>query len=168
MILLSAAAGAVLAAILETSVLPELKLAGSSVDLVFLLMVVTAMIVGVEEALVWAFLGGLMLDLLAAGGRPIGATTLTLLLVAGVAVLIARVTQPPRVATVVVVTFALSFVYQALLFAIIAATSGISVGGWSYGTFLLSAIMDAAIAAVAAWVVKGLYLRYGPAERTDW
>ena len=168
MTLLTAAVGAIVAAILETSAFPELKVAGSGVDLVFLLMIVTGAVLGVEEALTWAFLGGILLDLLAAGDRPLGATTLTLLLVAGIGLLVARVTQPPRVAVVAGTAFVLSFVYQALLLAIVAATSGISLAGWSLGAFLVSAVLDGLLAAVAAWTLKSLYLRFGPTERTDW
>ena len=57
-----------------------------------------AMVLGFEEGMVWAFVGGLMLDMLLPE-RPIGSTTLALLIVSGLALLIARVTDPPRLSS---------------------------------------------------------------------
>ena len=80
-----AAVGALVAALLETSVLPELQIGGTKPDLVLVLAIVATMIMGVEDGLVWAFLGGLMLDVLVPG-RPLVATTFVLLLVVGLAI----------------------------------------------------------------------------------
>ena len=92
MSLLVAAVGAVLASLLETSVLPELHL---PIDLVLVFAVTSAMMLSIEEGLTWAFLGGITLDLLVAGTRPLGLTALCLLLTVGGAIVIARLTQPP-------------------------------------------------------------------------
>ena len=84
-----AALGALIAALIETTVLPELPIAGAQPDLVFTLAVVATMLLSAEDGLVWAFVGGLLIDLLVPA-RPIGATTLSLLLVVGVAALASR------------------------------------------------------------------------------
>jgi rod shape-determining protein MreD len=165
---LAAAVGAVLAAMIETSVLPEITIGGISPDLVFVLMLVSAMLLGAEEGLIWAFLGGVMIDLLASGDRPLGSATLTLLLVAGLALLIARVIQPPRIAIVVAAAFVLGLLYRALLLVVIALTTGVAVSGTSLATFVSGAAMDAALATVAAWTLRALTLRFGGLMRADW
>ena len=165
---LIAAVGAVLAALVETSVFPEIRVAGVNPDLVLVFTIVAGMFVGVEEGLVWAFLGGLMLDLLTPGNRPIGVGALDLLFVAGLVLLIARVTQPPRVLTVVVCAFALTFLYQALLEVLLAATANVGLVTMEPTSLAIDASLNAILAAAIAWVTRGLYLRFGPAERTDW
>ena len=107
-----AALGALIAALLETSVLTELAVAGIKPDLVFVITVVVAMVVGFEEALVWAVVGGLLIDAMA--GRPLGATTLALLIVTGLATLAGRLTSPARSITVLAAVFVLSWIFQML------------------------------------------------------
>jgi rod shape-determining protein MreD len=163
-----AAVGAVIAAIVETSVLPELQVAGVNPDLVLVLTLVSAMLLEVEDGLIWAFLGGFMLDMLTPGNRAAGSTTLTLLIVTGVALLIARVSNPPRILTVVIAVFALTFLYQALLLVLLALTSGASLVSVPVASLALRGVLNAVLAAAVALGVRALYLRFGPAERTDW
>ncbi|MBA3435193.1 MAG: rod shape-determining protein MreD, partial [Chloroflexi bacterium] len=70
--------GALLAALLETSVLSELSIAGAKPDLVFAVAIVVAMAISFEGSLVWVLVGGLLVDALT--GRPLGATALALLI----------------------------------------------------------------------------------------
>ena len=83
-----AAAGAVVAALLQITIVPYLRIGGAQPDLV-LVFAVTATIAGsVEAGLISAFIGGLMIDLLAP--RPIGMTAFMLLISVGVAAVIGR------------------------------------------------------------------------------
>ena len=163
MSLLIAAVGAVLASLLETSVLPELH---ASLDLVLVFALVSAMLLSVEEGLTWAFLGGLTLDLLTPGGRALGSTTLCLLLATGGGLLIARITQPPRVLTVVVTVLALTFLYHALLAVVLAATEGVGLGGFSFTATAVSALLNALLAAICGRLIRALSGRFTPAEHT--
>ena len=63
-----------LAAIIQSTVLPHLAVAGVKVDLVLLLVVAWSIRRGVEEGIVWAIVGGIAVDLLTVG--PFGATVL--------------------------------------------------------------------------------------------
>ena len=81
MSVLAPAVGAVLAAILESSVLTHLQVGGVAPDLVFAVGVAVAMTLGFESGMTWAFVGGVSLDLLVPG-RALGSTALTLVLVA--------------------------------------------------------------------------------------
>jgi rod shape-determining protein MreD len=58
-----------LVAIIEATVLPHLRVGNAQPDLVLLVVGAWSLRRGVEEGAVWAFVGGLFLDLLSAGPR---------------------------------------------------------------------------------------------------
>jgi rod shape-determining protein MreD len=161
-----AAVGAVLAALLETSVFSELRPFGVKPDVVLVFAIVSAMVVGVEEGLIWAFLGGLMLDMLSVE-RPVGSTTLALLLVTGMAIVAARFLPQARVIIPTLTVFALAWVYQAVGFALLSATTGVTVlpEPWQ---ILPVALVDAGLAFAVALVARSLWLRYGQHDRLEW
>jgi len=161
MSLLIAAVGAVLASLLETSVLPELHL---QIDLVLVFAVTSAMVLSIEEGLLWAFLGGITLDLLVAGDRPLGLTALSLLLTTGGGILIARLTQPPRVLVVMVSVLALTYLYHALLGVFIAATQGLSLEGLSFPSLTVTAVLNMLIAGLLARAISVMRMRMTPVE----
>jgi rod shape-determining protein MreD len=160
------AVGALLAALLETSVLTELAVGGVKPDLVLVLAVVVTMVVGFEDGLVWAVVGGFLIDALSA--RPLGATALGILVVIGLAALVARVMGTPRVVTVALVAFALSWVYQAVVFAILAVTAGIGPAPIPAQTFFVIALLDLGVAAIAVLAARALLRRFGATERVEW
>lgn len=162
-----AAVGAVLAALLESSVLPELTIAGAKPDVVLVMAVVAAMLVGVEEGLTWAFLGGLMLDLIVPE-RPLGATTVTLVVMIGITIAAVHVAGQSRRLAAVVLVLVLTFVYHALLVVILAATTGLSVTATSVPVIVLSAALNTVLAFIVASLVRSYLMRYAPAERTEW
>lgn len=161
MSLLVAAVGAVLASLLETSVLPELHL---QIDLVLVFAVTSAMLLSIEDGLLWAFLGGITLDLLVAGDRPLGLTALSLLLATGGGIVIARLTQPPRVLVVMVSVLALSYVYHAVLGVLIAATQGLSLDGISVTSLTFTAVLNMLLAGLLARTITVVRLRMTPVE----
>lgn len=163
MSLLIAAVGAVVASLLETSVLPELR---ASIDLVLAFALLSGMLLSTEEGLTWAFVGGLSLDLLSPGTRALGSTTLCLLLATGCALLIARVAQPPRLLTVVVTVVALTFVYHALVALVLAATTGVGLSGFSFAAAAVTALLNGLLVAAAGRAIRGLSARFSPAEHT--
>lgn len=162
-----AALGALIAALIETTVLPELPIAGATINLVLVLAVVATMTMGVEDGLVWAFVGGLMLDMLTPA-RPIGATTLTLLLVCGLAAVGARFFAPSRRLPAIVATFVLTWPYHAGLLAILVLTGGMAVGSLQPRIVLVAAIVNALVAIPAAYVLTSVERRFGATDRPDW
>src|SRR5450756_1722888 len=72
MSLVLAAVGAAMAALIQSSILPFTAAGGAALDLVLVLAVVWTMTVGLEGGLIWAFLGGLIIDVLLM--RPLGLT----------------------------------------------------------------------------------------------
>lgn len=162
-----AAAGAVVAALSETSVLPELTILGAKPDLVLVMAIMAAMFIGTEEALMWAFLGGLMLDLLVPE-RPAGATVFSVLVVTGIALVAARVAGNTRRIVAVLLTFALTFVYQGLTLAVLSATTGVAASSISLSIFGVTAVLNTTLAIVTSGVMRWYLLRFAPPERAEW
>ena len=89
MSLVLAAVGAAVAALIQSTVLPFATVGGGGLDLVLVIAVVWTMALGLEGGLVWAFLGGLVIDVLLM--RPLGLTAFIDLLAVGTAWVIGRV-----------------------------------------------------------------------------
>ena len=126
-----------------------------------------AMVTGFEEGMLLAFLGGLTLDMLLPE-RPVGSTTLTLLAVVGLSLLVARATEPTRLILIAGTAFALTFLFQAVLLALLALTAGVGITVIPVTSFALGAVMNAFLAVLAAWLTRAFMLRFGPAERAHW
>ena len=167
MSVLAPAVGAVLAAILESSVLTHLQVGSVRPDLVFALGVAVAMILGFESGMTWAFVGGLSLDLLLPG-HILGSTALALMLMVAAALLIARVVWPPRLVTVAAAAFVLTFAYHLLLLGLAALVAGASLAGVSVGELILVAVANGLIAGLAVPAIRALDLRFGEPERLAW
>jgi hypothetical protein len=164
---LGSAIGAILAAMLESSVLTHLQVGGLKPDLVFALGVAVAMVLGFDCGVTWAVVGGLSLDLLLPE-RALGATALLLLLVIGVALLVARMTWPPRLPVVAFTTFALAIGFQLATLAFLAFTSGVGFDGLSAASLAGAALLDAGVAVLAVVALRALELRFGDLDRAEW
>lgn len=161
-----AAVGAVVVALLEVSVFPELTIAGVKPDLIFIFSVVATMMIGIEVGLTWAFVGGLMLDLLTPG-RQLGATSLVLLLLAGAIILASRFLPQRRVLVATGAVFVLAWGFQVLEAAILGVTTGLDpMIDWL--DVLAIALVDAAIALPVAAVMRLVWLRYAATDRVEW
>lgn len=167
MSVLAPAVGAVIAAIVESSVLTHLQIGSVKPDLVFAVGVAIAMVAGFEGGVSWAFTGGIALDLLMPG-RALGSTALILLLSIAAALVVARALWPPRLVFIAATVFVLAFLYQGLLLAALALTADVAIAGLSLFDLGLIAVVDMAIAAVAVVVVRALELRFGEPERVAW
>jgi rod shape-determining protein MreD len=167
MSILAPAVGAVLAALLESSVLTHLQVGSLKPDLVFAVGIAVAMVLGFDSGMAWAFVGGVALDLLLPG-RALGSTALTLVLVTALALLVARATWPPRLIVIGTTTFALTFVYQLLLLAVLGVTAGVAYAGMALTELILIGTLNLALAAIAVVVVRAIDLRFGERERLAW
>jgi len=165
MSIILAAVASVLAALLEISVIPGLTSVGQP-NLVFLITVVVTMMIGVEEGLTVAFLGGLMTDLLLPG-HQLGGTSLVLLGMAGVTAIVGRLLPQRRVAVAAVLVLVLAMVVQPLEVLVLAATAG-TPATVDLGAMLPSAIVDALLAIPAAGILRLAWLHYGAHDRIDW
>jgi rod shape-determining protein MreD len=78
-----AAVAAAFAAILELTVAPRIHVGDATPQFLLVVAVLLTLIVGFEEGMAWAFVGGVFMDLLAF--RPLGTTVFSLLAVVGLA-----------------------------------------------------------------------------------
>jgi rod shape-determining protein MreD len=162
-----AAAGAIALALLELSVAPIVAVAGIVPDLVFVAVVAIAAVFGLERTLPWAFVGGLMIDLLSAGPyRPLGATPLTLLVVAALTAAAARVIPNGRVPVTIALSIALAIAYHvAILFFV--SLRGVSVDQ-PLTLIVPIAIVDAILTAFAVVVAILVARRVEAKEGLGW
>ena len=168
MSLVLAAVGATVAALIQSSILPFTAAGGAGLDLVLVLAVVWTMTVGLEGGLIWAFLGGLIIDVLLM--RPLGLTAFVLLLAVGAAWLVGRISQRafyPIVVATAAVTAGLASVLTIVLFGVLRGLpAGVDPLSQAVPTTLLAGLVAALIAPVPVIIRRR---RFGDeTERVDW
>lgn len=161
-----AALAALLAALIETSVLAYLPLAGATVDLVLVCAAVATVVLGIEDGLVLAFVGGLLIDMLIPG-RPLGAATLAMLMTLGVAFVVARTVGPGRRLVSIGLVLILTAIYHVLFALIMVATAEASFT-LDLTAILVAAVLNALFAIPVAAFFGSIERRFGPGERVDW
>jgi rod shape-determining protein MreD len=166
-----AALVALIAALLETTVLSELPIAGATANLVLVTAVSATLILGTQDGMAAAFLGGLLIDLLVPD-RPLGAATLSLLVIAGLAILAARFAGPGRRWMAVALTVVLTPPFHAMLAVILSLTENAPLLAQPIGTLavtiLVAAFMNGVLAFPVAAMFAAIERRFGPAEHVDW
>ncbi len=113
------------AALLQGSVVPFLVVAGARPNLVVLAAASWAVAAGAREAVWWAFLGGLVADLLSGG--PLGALALAAL-VPVAAVGLTDTTLRPRSTLTGALLVGLASLVASVLYLVIVAIAGVTVG----------------------------------------
>ena len=161
-----AALTALLAALLEVTVLPEIPIVGATADLVLVVSVTATLILGIEDGLIAAFLGGLLIDMLIPQ-RPLGAATLSLLLVVGIAAAVARVAGPNRRWLAVALVVVLTPILHVVLTIVLVLTEGAPLN-FDFAAVLIAAFMNGLLAIPMTWLFGALEQRFGTVERVDW
>ncbi|HKG56494.1 MAG TPA: rod shape-determining protein MreD [Candidatus Limnocylindrales bacterium] len=166
MTLVLAAVGAVVAGLLELTVAPHIAVAGVQPHLVLVLGVIWTVAAGLETGLVWAFAGGLLLDVLAP--RPLGVSAFALLLSLGAAYVGGRALTRARPLAPIPLVFVLTIVNSLVLLVVLGALSApISVSD-PLRALLPGAVYDTVVAAVLGPLFVSLRDRYAEEERADW
>ena len=158
MTLLLAAVGATVTALLELTVGPYLRVGPAEPHLVLVLGIVVTVAIGLEAGLVWAFVGGLALDVITQ--RPLGSTSRF----AG------KSRNPRRIRPVVpiVATLVLSVLYSMIHFiALNALVAPIPVAD-PVSLILPSTVYDTVLAALIGPLVISIHDRRADVERADW
>ena len=166
MSLLLAAVGATVAALLELSVGPYLRVATSQPHLVLVFGVVVTVALGIEAGLAWGFVGGLVLDVLAQ--RPLGSTAFALLLCVGGAHVLGRLVSRLRPIVPIPATFILSVLYSMTLFLAFNALRATIPVADPAGAILPGAVYDAVLAALVGPLAVSIHDRRVAEERVDW
>jgi rod shape-determining protein MreD len=166
MTLLLAAVGATVTALLELSVGPYLRVGNAEPHLVLVVGIVVTLTLDIEAGLVWAFVGGLVLDVLAQ--RPLGSTAFALLLCLGAAAVLGRVFARLRPIVPIPAAFFLGLLYSMTLYvAFNALRTPIPVTD-PIGRVLPSAVFDLVLAALIGPLAITIHDRRADVERVDW
>jgi rod shape-determining protein MreD len=161
-----AAVGAVVAALLQLTIAPYLRIGDAQPDLV-LVFAVTATTAGtVEAGLVSAFIGGLMIDLLAP--RPLGMTAFMLLVSVGIAAVLARVLDRVRYLVPVVAVLATSLLSSALFLVLFGALREPVPVADPIRAILPDAIYSTVVAAIVGPIAIAVRQRAAERERVAW
>ena len=168
MSLVLAAVGATVAALIQSTVLPFAAQGGGGLDLVLVVAVVWTMALGLEGGLVWAFLGGLVIDVLLM--RPLGLTAFIDLLAVGAAWAVVRLVPRPLYPVIVVTAAVLAAAAVPLSVILYEGLRDIPPGVDPLAGLVPSTILAAITAAVLAplALAASRRARAEEAERVDW
>jgi rod shape-determining protein MreD len=166
MSLFVAAIGATVTAIFELTVGPYLQVGNAQPHLVFILAIVSAIAIGLESGLVWAFVGGLALDTLAQ--RPLGTSSFALVVTVGIAASLTRPFIRVRPLVVVPAVAILSLVYSMTLFVLLGALGSSVASRDPITTLGPGVVYDALVAVIVGPLAVAIHDRYADEERADW
>ncbi len=166
MLLIIAAASAVAAALAEFTLGPYLTINGAVPHFVLVFGVIWTILGGLEGGFVWAFVGGLALDVIVQ--RPIGSSAFALLLAVGAAAVIGGAFGRLRIAAPVVAVLAGSLIYSMLLLVTSTALLGPVGIADPVGTFLPGAVLDTMLAALVGPLAVAVQQKRRDAERVEW
>ena len=168
MSLVLAAVGAAVAALIQSTVLPFGAVGAGGLDLVLVIAIVWTMALGLEGGLVWAFLGGLVIDVLLM--RPLGLTAFIDLLAVGTAWVVGRVFVRALYPVIVATAAILAAVTIPLTVLLYQALRDVPSGVDPMAGIVRSTILAAIFAALAAPPALAFARRTGveEAERVDW
>src|SRR5215203_6653845 len=164
--LLLAAVGATLTALTELTVGPYVRVGAAQPHLVLVLGIVVTAAFGLEAGLVWAFVGGLAIDVLAQ--RPLGSTAFALLLCMAATAVLGRLLFRVRPIVPILATLLLSLFYSMTLYvAFNALRTPIPVAD-PVSVLFPGAVYDTLLAALIGPLAISIHDRRTESERLDW
>jgi rod shape-determining protein MreD len=161
-----AAVGAVVMALLQSTIVPYVELAGAKPDLLLVYAVVVTIVVGMDHGLTAAFVGGITIDALAA--RPLGSSAFVLLLAVGAALLIGRGLVRTRALSAIVAVVACSVLAPIVSLVLYGALRNPIPVADPLAAIVPDLVYSTAIGAVGAVAATRLHRRYFERERIDW
>jgi rod shape-determining protein MreD len=162
MTLLVAAIAATVAAIVESTITPYLRVGDAQPHLVFVLAVVWTVAVGLDSGLVWAFVGGLALDTLEQ--RPLGTTAFALLIAVALTAAIARPLHRIRPVVAIVATGLLSLLYSMTLIVLFSVLRPAAPLADPLRIVAPGILYDVALAAILGPLAVSIHDRFAPDE----
>jgi rod shape-determining protein MreD len=161
-----AAVGAIIAAVLESTLVRHVEIGSAHLHLVLILAVLWTTVADVDGGLIVAFVGGLTLDALVA--RPLGSTAFVTLLAVGLAYLMARPLARFRLVMPALAVLAGSLLASFVLLIIYGALRGPIQADDPLSFILPSAIADTFVAAILTPFAVAIRNRARSPERVDW
>jgi rod shape-determining protein MreD len=150
---------------MEVTVAFRFEVADAQLQIVLVLAILLTMLVGFEEGTVWAFVGGLLVDIMAL--RPLGTTAFAMLLAVGIVTAAAPLLARARVFDAVVGVFLLTPIF--LLVSLVA--SGFlrpPAPAFSITGLVAAAFLNALLAALLTPPVRAIGRRVNRRERLVW
>lgn len=166
MSLVLAAVGAVVASLLELTIAPYLEIGGARPTFVLVFTVIWTLTAGFEGGLMWAFVGGLMIDLLAP--RPLGTTVFLLLLAVGTTSIVGRALAGGRYLVPILAVFLITLGYVGLLGILLSTLRAPTPDFDPVAVVGPVAAYNAVLAIVIGPLALALRDRYGEPDRVDW
>jgi rod shape-determining protein MreD len=164
MSLFLAAIGATAAALLE--VLPNLGIGEAHPHPVLVFGIIWVVAAGLDRAIAWAFVGGIVLDALT--NRPFGMSTFTLLLVFGVAQVIARTLIRVRPLVPIIAVAILSGAYSLLELVLYGAIRAPIIVANPVDAVMPGVVYDIVVAVLFGPLIVAVRDRFREQERLDW
>jgi rod shape-determining protein MreD len=163
MTLLVAAIAATVAAIFESTITSYLRVGDAQPHLVFILAVISTVAAGLDSGLVWAFVGGLVLDTLAQ--RPLGSTAFALLVAVGATSVLARSLARLRPIVTIIAIGLLSLVYSMTLVVLFSVLRPPAALADPLRIVAPSVIYDLVLAAILGPLIVSIHDRFVDEER---
>jgi rod shape-determining protein MreD len=161
-----AAVTAVVAALLQASVVPYLRVAGATPDLVLVAVLLWGSFGLFDCAMLAAFIGGIVIDALLL--RPLGSTSFVLLLAAAAVTFVARTGARTRLPLLILASFVLAVATALLWNVVYGALAGPVPAPDPFGPVIPDAIFTTAIYVVILPIAILLRRRFGEQERVAW
>ena len=166
MSLLFAAIGATIAALLEVTLGPHIRVGDTAPHLALVGGVIWTIAAGIDRGISWAFVGGLVLDSLL--GRPLGVSSFALLIAVAGAALIAQPFPRLRLVAPVVAVPVLSLVNSFLILGLSAAAQQSDMVSDPLTLLAPGAIYDGILGMFLGPLAVVLHDRRRATERVDW
>jgi rod shape-determining protein MreD len=166
MIVFAAAIGATIAAIFENTIGFYLRVGDAQPHLVLIFGIIWTFAVGIESGLAWAFIGGIVLDVLAK--QPFGTSSFALVACIGIAAAASRLfgrARPLAVAPLVAIE---SLIYSMTLSVLFRALGAPVPGIDSVATLVPGIVYDTLVAVVVGPLAVAVRDRRADVERVDW
>lgn len=160
-----AAVGAAVAALIECTIASRFQVAGAELQIVLVFAIVLTIVTGFDRGMLWAFVGGLSVDLLAV--RPLGSTVFALLVVVGVAAAASRILSHGRWLGPVAGVFVLTPLYL-IVTEVVMAILKAAVPPLRPSMLLTAAVLDSVLALLVAPPLVALKRRAAEKERPLW
>ena len=166
MSLLVAAIGATVAALLEATLGSYFTVGNAHLHPVLVVGVIWTIAAGIERGIVWAFVGGLVLDVLLE--RPLGASAFALLVAVGGARLFVQPFPRLRTLAPIVAVPVLSLVCSLLIYILTSGASSTAPVADPVSLFAPGAVYDGLLGLLLGPLVVSLHDRRAVSDRLEW
>lgn len=156
-----------LATLIQEGIVGHLTVLGVLPNLVLLIVVNWSLIRGVEEGMLWGFIGGIFLDLFS--GLPFGTSSLAFVCIAGLVSLGETALPRASILLPMAAAFLATCIYYAIaLFMVASVNHELLLNAFTGRTVLGVAVYNAVINPILFGACQGLDRRLHPVARANW